>query len=137
MIVENFKETFHEMNADNVEIIQKIYDEKIRFEDPFHQVIGFENLKSYFERLYINVESIDFEFHEEVANHDAIFLTWTMNLVHPKLNGGKQIAVNGASHLKINGDKITYHKDYFDGGAMLYEQVPVVGGLIRWIKRNL
>ena len=137
MIVENFKETFQEMNAENVGIIQKIYDEKITFEDPFHRVIGYENLETYFKRLYINVESINFEFHEEVANHDAVFLTWTMRLVHPKLNGGKEISVNGASHLKIRGDKIVYHKDYFDGGAMLYEQVPIIGGLVRWIKKNL
>ncbi|HGP4674712.1 TPA: nuclear transport factor 2 family protein, partial [Vibrio cholerae O1] len=33
--------------------------------------------------------------------------------------------------------KVTYHRDYFDMGEMLYEQLPVLGQVIRAIKRRL
>jgi hypothetical protein len=29
---------------------------------------------------------------------------------------------------------VCYHRDYFDAGEMLYENLPVVGRVIRWIK---
>jgi len=32
---------------------------------------------------------------------------------------------------------VTYHRDYFDLGALIYERVPVLGGLIRGIKGRM
>ena len=37
-----------------------------------------------------------------------------------------------------DGDgKIVLHRDYWDAASGLYEYLPVVGGLIRWIKGRL
>ena len=59
-----------------------------------------------------------------------------MLLQHPKLNSGKIFSVPGVSIIRYE-DKIYSHRDYFDLGAMLYEQLPLLGGLIRMIKRKL
>ncbi|HCW90926.1 MAG TPA: transcriptional regulator, partial [Marinobacter sp.] len=32
------------------------------------------------------------------------------------------------------GQRIGYHRDYFDAGQLLYENVPVLGRMIRWIR---
>lgn len=138
MILEQFKNTYHEMNLSNVQIIEDIYSSDIHFEDPFHTVEGLDELKTYFERLYQNVDTIGFEFKDEVTTGDDRIITWVMNLKHPKLNKGEMFSLEGATHLKLDeNQKIKFHKDYFDGGAMLYEKVPVVGSLVRWIKGNL
>ncbi|WHI49643.1 hypothetical protein P3339_14310 [Microbulbifer sp. MLAF003] len=34
-------------------------------------------------------------------------------------------------------DKVFYHEDFYDMGAMVYEQVPLLGSLIRKIKSRL
>ena len=44
------------------------------------------------------------------------------------------VSVIGSSHIKGSQDKVTFHQDYIDLGAMLYEQLPIVGRLIKWIK---
>jgi hypothetical protein len=58
-----------------------------------------------------------------------------MTYSHPKLNKGQQIQVDGMSQLKFD-DKIYAHRDYFDLGQMLYEQVPFLGGLIGLLKKR-
>jgi hypothetical protein len=44
--------------------------------------------------------------------------------------------VRGVSHLKIS-DKIDYHEDFYDMGAMLYEQLPLLGSVTRWLRLRL
>jgi len=45
--------------------------------------------------------------------------------------------VRGGSHLKLNADgQIEYHRDYWDAAEELYEKLPAVGSLMRWLKRR-
>ena len=32
--------------------------------------------------------------------------------------------------------RITLHRDYWDAAEELYEKLPLVGGLMRWLKRR-
>jgi len=138
MIVEQFKQLYQELDGTNIEIIESIYAPEIRFHDPFHQVEGLQSLKNYFQDLYINVDAINFEFGESISEGDNHFVDWVMNLTHPKLNKGRAFKVSGASFLKVNEtQQIILHRDFFDAGVMLYEQLPVLGGLVRLIKRRI
>jgi hypothetical protein len=56
-----------------------------------------------------------------------------MKYAHPKLNKGRIITIEGASLIRFN-DKVYYHRDYFDGGQLLYEHIPVMGKLIQTLK---
>jgi hypothetical protein len=31
---------------------------------------------------------------------------------------------------------VNYHRDYWDAAGELYEQLPLVGGLMRWLKKR-
>jgi hypothetical protein len=43
--------------------------------------------------------------------------------------------VRGATHLLLDGQgQVTLHRDYWDAAEELYEKLPVVGGLMRWLK---
>ena len=42
------------------------------------------------------------------------------------------------SHLRFAADgRIAYHRDYWDAAEEVYEKVPLLGGLLRRIKRRL
>ena len=36
-----------------------------------------------------------------------------------------------------DGDKVEVHEDFYDMGAMLYEQLPVLGNVTRWLRMRL
>ena len=64
------------------------------------------------------------------------YLRWTMSYRHPRLKKGELIRVEGCSYLLWNG-KVHQHRDYFDAGALLYENLPLMGSAIRWLKGRL
>lgn len=132
-LVDNFIELYQALNKNNLHLLGQVYGDDIIFTDPMHQISGLESLTQYFAKLYENVQHIQFEIKEVQQSDGQASLFWQMQYRHPKLNKGQLIRVDGMSQLKFN-DKIYFHRDYFDLGQMLYEQVPCVGGLIRLLK---
>jgi hypothetical protein len=57
-----------------------------------------------------------------------------MTMKHPAVAGGETVIVDGVSYVRFEGDKAVYHRDYFDAGAMVYEHVPIVGSIVRYVK---
>jgi len=132
-----FARTFSELNAGNLQRLNELYSEDIRFCDPLHEVRGLSNVRRYFEELYGNVSDLRFDFYgfDQVREGEG-YLRWTMSFRHPRLKRGELIRVEGCSHLLWNA-KVHQHRDYFDAGALLYENLPVMGTAIRWLKGRL
>ncbi len=121
----------------NLQSLRTVYRDDIHFEDPFHQIDGLAALCEYFDSLYENVLRIRFEFHQHWLGEGDAMQTWTMYLAHKRLNGGKPFAVEGCSLLRFDQQQIYFHRDYFDGGQLLYENVPILGAVIRKLKQGL
>lgn len=138
-IVSRFKDVYQNLNATTVNdgLIESVYMPHMAFKDSFHDIEGRDAFVEYCRSLYENVKRIRFDFHEEFVRSNNAMLTWTMYYQHPRLNKGKEIAVEGASHLIIGESGILSHQDYFDGGQLLYEQVPVLGSVIQTLKKRL
>ncbi|ENJ7185291.1 nuclear transport factor 2 family protein [Vibrio fluvialis] len=136
MDVQTVARFYSQLNKHNLHTLQDIYHQDIVFEDAAHRIEGFISLSDYFANLYQNVERCDFTIHEQHQSQSNAFLTWTMHLQHPKLGNGKLVNVQGVSHLRFQDGKVIYHRDYFDLGEMLYEQLPLLGSVIRSIKRR-
>lgn len=118
------------------EEFRAIYADHAVFEDPIHRCEGLTDLLHYANAVYGGVEACHFEQHAVWIQGDTAFTTWTLTLRHPSLNGGKTFSLPGLSHLQGH-ERIHYHRDYYDLGAMLYEKVPVLGPVNRWLKRRL
>ena len=138
LLLEHFKTLYRTMCAQNLqeELLVEVYDENLLFQDSFHKIESREAFLHYCSELYENLTSCDFDFHDQWVNDGQAMLTWTMTYSHPKLNRGKPIAVKGASHIRF-ADKVYFHQDYFDGGALLYEHVPVLGSIIQQLKKRM
>lgn len=132
-LVDDFIQLYQALNKDNLHLLGRVYDDKIIFADPMHQIIGLPALTQYFAKLYKNIQHIQFDIKEVQQNNSQASLFWQMQYSHPKLNKGGTIFVDGMSQLRFN-EKIFFHRDYFDLGQMLYEHLPCMGGLIRLLK---
>jgi hypothetical protein len=132
----NFVKVYQTLSTDNLELLATIYHREVTFIDPIHELKGFDNLFQYFQDLYENLVSCEFVISNVIAQEDQAAIYWTMSYQHPKLNKGNVINVTGSSHIKGHEDKVIYHRDYLDLGSMLYEQLPVLGKLIKLIKNK-
>ena len=131
---------FHDLT---IKQLARCYAPTITFIDPAHRVEGLDALADYFANQAENAQNITFN----IKRSDAIqseaklnaYVTWDMHFNHPKLNKGNHICVEGLSHLIIHegSEGIDYHRDYFDLGAMVYEHIPLLGGITRKLKQRL
>jgi len=131
-----FRAVFQELRHDRLALLDEIYATDVVFEDPLHRIEGLSALKEYFARMYRGVESIHFEFGDVLEARDQAMLTWTMHMTHRRLRAGEALALPGASHIRF-GTRAHYHRDYFDAGALLYERLPVLGGIVRAVRARV
>lgn len=135
-LIERVKTVYQQLNKDSITLVKEVYAPDIEFVDPFHQINGLPAFERYIAQMYENVQSIHFEYGSTFIQDKQAMLTWTMTFQHPRLNNGQAIVVPGSTFLGFD-EKIFYHRDYFDAGAMLYEQLPIMRFIIAKIRARL
>jgi hypothetical protein len=64
------------------------------------------------------------------------FLTWDFRFAFLRSKAQEQV-IRGASHLVFSpSGQIVLHRDYWDAAEELYEKLPVVGSVMRWLKKQ-
>jgi hypothetical protein len=129
-----FQRAFHELRPEAAFPYTELYAPDVVFEDPLHRAEGLDAVRSYFERLNANLVVCRFEYEPTFHDHSRAVLPWTMNLELRR--GPRRVTVPGVTLLRF-GDRITHQRDHFDAGALVYEHVPLLGALIRLVKRRL
>jgi hypothetical protein len=116
--------------------VRKVYAPDAWFADPFHVVSGIDAIETYFLKMAEPVESCAFTIDGADRAGGDHYFRWTMRLVS-KAAGRQPIVAIGVSHVRFNGaGLVVFQQDYWDTG-LLFERLPVVGGLVRWIKVRL
>lgn len=132
-----FAQGFCALNKDNLAALDELYSDDVVFRDPLHEIHGLSAMRRYFAALYANVSDLRFDFHGyDLVREGEGYLRWTLSYRHPRLAGGQLIHVPGCSHLLWH-DRVYQHRDFFDAGNLLYEHLPLLGQVIRWLKRRL
>jgi ketosteroid isomerase-like protein len=113
-----------------------LYTTDAAFKDPFNEVRGITAIQSIFDHMFVVLENPRFEIRDVVVQGDQCFLTWDFRFRLRRLDRGEQ-CIRGGSHLKLAPDgRIADHRDYWDAAEELYEKLPVLGSLMRWLKRR-
>lgn len=130
---------FQTMTYANLEqVVPVFYAEDVQFKDPVHELKGRIKVQDYYKNLYKNVDKIRFDFSEIIEDKNTVIGVWKMTLETKSLNGGAPVVVDGNSVIRFNEQgQAVYHRDYFDMGEFIYENVPVLGFVIRKIKDRM
>lgn len=134
-LLDQFKDQFKNLKQADLSQLGEIYADDILFKDPVHELRGLVTLEDYFTTLCADLIDCRFEYLDQLEHDNSAYLKWLMHFNHPRI-GSKTIDVRGVSHLCWS-DKIDFHEDFYDMGAMLYEQLPVLGSVTRWLRMRL
>ncbi|MBU2644637.1 nuclear transport factor 2 family protein [bacterium] len=135
-IITRLKDTYRRLGYENLALLGDVYAEDVLFIDPFHRLEGLKELTRHFENMYQNLFSIHFDYQDELTEKDRSFLTWRMDFSHRAIKKGEIISVTGASLLKFDR-KIVFHRDYFDASAMIFDHLPVIGHILKQIRKRV
>ncbi|MFV3351214.1 nuclear transport factor 2 family protein [Aeromonas veronii] len=129
---------YQQLDKQQLHRLPEVYAEQVVFTDPAHRIEGLAALGNYFAALYQRLAYCRFVITSQQQQGRQAWLGWTMTFSHPRLRGGEPVTVEGATHLEFDeAGKVCQHRDYFDLGAMLYEQLPLLGPVVRTIKMRL
>ena len=127
---------YEDFSRDNLSRLDDFYTPDIEFVDPVHRVNGILFLKRYMKNMASNLSHYRMRYMEVLTGENAAYLTWEMDFAHNRIRGGEIITVRGMTHLKFTS-RVYYHEDVYDMGALLYEHLPLLGGVTRMLKSRL
>lgn len=132
--IEKFKTYYERCEFHDIEELKKVYSENIKFKDPIHQIEGIQKLDTYFKKMDRNLVEGTFHFKSTTFSENSAHLGWDMEVLMK--SPAKWLKVSGVTYVEFD-DKITHHVDYFDAGAMFYENVPILSKIIRFVKLKI
>jgi steroid delta-isomerase len=127
---------YQSLNPDDLQWLGRVYSEQAKFKDPFNTVQGLPAITAIFSHMFATLDAPRFAVIDAVAAGDDAFLTWDFSF-RSRGAGAQALCIHGASHLRFGPDgRVLMHRDYWDAAEELYEKLPVIGALMRWLKRR-
>lgn len=128
---------FETLTPQSLGQINALYTPDARFKDPFNTVHGHAAVRGVFEHMFTSLHEPRFVVTQRIVDGAQVFLAWEFRFRFRRFDTQRAQVILGGSHLRLADDgRIADHRDYWDAAEELYEKLPVVGGLMRWLKRK-
>lgn len=130
----HFFETLKE--EDSIEMYEKYFDSTSTFTDPFQKVKGVDAIFKIFQRMYRDLYDPIFTINEVVTQNTVAYIRWTFSF---SFSENKKVHVfEGISRVEFSSDgKVLKHQDYWDAAEHVYEHMPLIGSVLRFIKKRI
>ncbi len=136
-LVKKLVHYWENLTPEDVERIDRIYDESAAFQDPFNSVQGLSALKHIFNDMFVRLHEPTFVVTSTIQEDNRVLLVWDFGFCIKSLNPTMRRNIHGTSLITFDTNGLVKsHRDYWDVAGELYEQLPIVGSLMRWLKKR-
>jgi len=127
---------FETLTPQSVEQIGAVYADDAHFKDPFNDVHGLPAVRRVFAHMFEQVKGPRFVVTHAICDGDDAFLVWDFRFSMNRSPDQPQV-IRGATHIQFAADgRVAVHRDYWDAAEELYEKLPLLGSLMRFLKRQ-
>lgn len=137
MNINAYIHAFEQLSASTLNSdLMPLFSENARFKDPFNDVTGANEIQRVFEHMFATTTNPRFHVHHHAITDDIAYLEWTFTTHIGKLK--REFVVPGMSKVTFDTNgKVCEHIDYWDPAEHLFTHFPVIGALMRWLRRKL
>ena len=133
---------FEQLTPASLSEMHHWYATQAWFKDPFKEVQGVHAIEAIFQHMFDTLQEPRFVVTQCVTQGEHCFLTWDFLFRFQGQASQDLQCIRGCSHLVLvcspEGEwRIQSHRDYWDAAEELYEKLPWVGALMRWLKRRV
>lgn len=130
---------FESMAPQDVLRLDHWYTPDAWFKDPFNDVRGLDRIQRVYAHMFEVLDAPRFTVVSHVVDGAECALVWEFRFRRRgAVADAAPTVIRGASHLLLAEDgRIESHRDYWDPAEELYEKLPLLGALMRWLKRRL
>jgi steroid Delta-isomerase len=136
--IEDIVRYFETITPDSLADMGRVYTEDAYFKDPFNEVKRLEDIRAIFERMFEGLVEPRFEIVNRIVDGDQVMLEWNFTFRVRRWKPETVQLIHGVSHLRLAPDgRIAYHRDYWDVADELYSKLPLIGGLMRFLRSKM
>jgi hypothetical protein len=112
-----------------------VYAPEAYLNDTLATVQGADAIEAYFAGTTTRARLLDVRFLDRARTGTDYYVRWQMTVEADGLNGGKPVVTYGVTQFRFDAEgRVLIHKDFWDAGTGLYEQLPGLGGLVRRVR---
>lgn len=112
------------------------YAPDAHFKDPFNDVRGVPAIAQIFAHMFATLEQPRFTVTQHFVQADQAVLAWEFRFRMRRWRPQVEQCIHGATLVRFDArGRVALHRDYWDAAEELYEKLPVLGGLMRWLRR--
>jgi len=124
---------FERMTREDLVRLPEFFSQQAHFKDPFNDVYGIERISTIFYHMFDTLTAPKFVIEEAVLNADVAYIKWQFTGVCK----AKPIELIGVSRVVFDQQSLVLeHIDYWDASEQFYMKLPLIGTLLRFIRRQ-
>ena len=142
--VPNITAWFETLTPATLASIDGVYAIDAHFKDPFNDVVGVDRIRAIYAHMFENLTEPRFEITQvieqvseqpsEQQNQHHAFVAWQFKFRWR----GKAFDIPGGTRFVINDrGLIIDHVDYWDVASGIYERLPVLGAVLRSLRKRM
>jgi len=126
---------YEAMSQDGLSRLPDLVAHDVRFVDPFNDVRGAAALQRVMLKTLHDLPGHRFVVTHRAWDGDTCLMRW---LFEAETKGGLKLSFAGMSELTFDSEgKVACHVDHWDAGKHFYEKLPLLGALLRAIRRRV
>lgn len=125
---------FQTMTPATLDTIGDIYAADSVFIDPFNHLEGLTAVRAVYKHMFDTLAQPRFVVTQIVSEGRVGFMTWDF-LFETR---GQAMQISGSTQFELNDvGLIILHRDYWDVAQQVYEKIPLLGSMLRLLRRKL
>jgi steroid Delta-isomerase len=136
---------FESLTPQTLDAIGEVYAGDAHFKDPFNDVVGIDQIRAIYAHMFENLTNPRFEITQVIVQAEPLGQTAVQASFHAFVAWrfkfewrGQSFDIPGGTRFAINDQGlVTDHVDYWDVAAGLYERLPLIGAVLKRLRKRM
>lgn len=135
LTIESLKVKYEHISVESIDDLIQLYSTDARFKDPFNLVFGRDAIRDIFLKMFEQLDSPQFFIREVLQQERSASLLWEFQFKFKRWDTTVK-SLTGVSWLQFDEKNlVSSHTDYWDPAEGIYEHLPLIGSLMRGLKK--
>jgi len=118
--------------------VRHVYAENAYYFDTIKEVNGIDAIEAHLLRTLKAMESNTLEITDVAVSGGNYYFRHVANIKYKAFKKGQVFRSYAITHIRFDETgKVILHQDYWDSASGIFEHIPVLGGMIRFLKRRI
>jgi hypothetical protein len=130
---------FEQLTRKRADELRRFVAPDVHFKDPFNEVRGADLMVRLVVKMFDDVGDPRFRMRAIAGTGATWFLRWDFDYLPPRFAGRERRSFPGVSEIRIAPESalIAAHLDHWDAAEHVYGHLPLLGPLLRLVRRPL